>query len=79
MELREDLLKEALPEEYATLAIERMKNGGCFDWDASEALVSAFAWIDSPEGYKFWSNVYDYLEGATDTLPPIPTNKEGEE
>ena len=57
---------------------------GYTDVDAAESLLGAFCWDYSGESFPseshiFWFEVYNYLRGATDTLPPIPTNKEGEE
>ena len=58
MELREDLLKEALPEEYATLAIERMEDMGYTDVDAAESLLGAFCWDYSGESFPSESHIF---------------------
>ena len=37
----------------------------------STAILEAFTWRDTPEGYEFWSAVDDWAFGEGE-LPPLP-------
>ncbi len=54
-----------LPEPYRTEALANNKNQSSWDKvkedDISEALLGAFNWLDTPQGYDYWSNFYETL------------------
>lgn len=51
---------EELPEPYRTQALENLKSD---KYDSIEkALLNAFDWWNSPEGWNYWSEFYMELD-----------------
>jgi hypothetical protein len=52
----------------AIKAIERMDKDGVFEPFGDEilSLEEAFCWMDTPEGYEFWSYVADCVDAEQD-------------
>jgi hypothetical protein len=54
-----------LPEPYRTEALANNRHQ--FNWDVvyeddvSEAILGAFNWSDTPQGYEYWSKFHDTL------------------
>lgn len=70
-----ELLLDNLPNEYVDCVINNLEDRSVLKEDASfiqDELIALFNWQDSREGYDFWSQVYNYLLGESDDLPPIP-------
>lgn len=61
-----------LPGEYGKRALANMeeKQASAVEYDAATALIEAFNWEESPEGFDFWSGVYDSLDSDA-TLPSL--------
>lgn len=34
-------------------------------WEAKEALMDAFAWSESPEGFDYWNEVHEKLHSLS--------------
>jgi len=73
-----------LPEPYATLALKNVeahsfKSASSKSPNVSNALLSAFFWEDTPEGYEFWAQVTRWARYNLDMehpkLPEIPEDK----
>lgn len=73
-----------LPDGYRELALANFMPGYGGDYvipciNIRTALIRAFNWADSKEGYAFWRAVYGYLHRSESILPPIPGIKVEEE
>lgn len=71
-------LTESLPKEYAELAIKRVEESDQerieTEQDSpSEAILGAFGWPDTEEGWLFWREVHSHLCCEDNPLPPLPT------
>ena len=55
---------EQLPEPYRTEAIENTKYDilGITEYSIADALLSAFTWDNTKQGYMYWSNLCAKLE-----------------
>jgi len=61
------LIKE-LPKEYRELALSICKGIGLSKEHAMEqSLKQAFLWMDTPQGYYFWSDIY--YKGIFNPIP----------
>lgn len=70
-----ELLLDNLPDEYVDCVINNLEDRSVLSEDASciqSELMVLFNWKDSREGYEFWSQVYNYVLGEDNYLPPIP-------
>src|SRR5690625_40881 len=64
-------LLEELPDGYRELAIKNCDYGGLLVDKLSDAILDAFLWGGSPEGFEFWKTVYEWALGYVE-LPPLP-------
>jgi hypothetical protein len=70
-----ELLLDNLPDEYVDCVVNNLEDRSVLSEDASciqSELIALFNWRDSREGYEFWSQVYSYVLGEDDDLPPLP-------
>lgn len=69
-----DILLERLPTKYVDLIINNLNDHTVLNEEGtsitSELLV-LFDWNESIEGYEFWDQVMDYLQGDAE-LPQLP-------
>jgi len=72
-EIREWL--EELPDGYRELAIKNCDYGGLLVDKLSDAILDAFLWGGSPEGFEFWNDVWWWALGIVE-LPPLPKEAE---
>lgn len=69
-----DILLNNLPTEYVDLIINNIDNHNVLDEEGTSItaeLLVLFDWQQSTEGYEFWDQVMDYLQGDAE-LPQLP-------
>ena len=69
-----DILLKNLPTEYVDLIINNIDNHEVLNEEGTSItaeLLVLFDWQQSTEGYEFWDQVMDYLQGD-DELPQLP-------
>ncbi len=70
---------QVLPEPYRSKAIASLDPAWVMEhWNhhqinsAASAIQRGFKWVDSEEGWNFWSNVIQFLLGNIGNLPEEP-------
>ncbi len=59
---------QELPEPYRSRAIENAEKKGKYYFDEltndslQQILLGAFVWLDSPQGYSYWDDLYESLK-----------------
>ena len=69
-----DILLEHLPTKYVDLIINKLNDHNILDEEGTSItaeLLVLFDWNESIEGYEFWDQVMDYLQGDAE-LPQLP-------
>lgn len=69
-----DILLEHLPTKYVDLIINNLNDHNILDEEGTSItaeLLVLFDWNESIEGYEFWDQVMDYLQGDAE-LPQLP-------
>ena len=69
---------EELPDGYRERALENYDHmyDSVYPIDGlSDAILDAFLWGGSPEGFEFWNDVIDWSIGEGN-LPPLPEEEE---
>lgn len=69
-----DMLMDYLPTEFVDLIINNLNDHSVLDEEGTSItseLLCLFDWEQSVEGYDFWEQVMDYLQGD-DELPQLP-------
>jgi hypothetical protein len=73
-----DILLKHLPTPYVDLIINNINDHTILDEEGTSItaeLLVLFDWQQSTEGYDFWDQVMDYLQGDAE-LPQLPINIE---
>jgi hypothetical protein len=71
-----DILLKHLPTPYVDLIINNINDHTVLDDEGTSItaeLLVLFDWQQSTEGYEFWDQVMDYLQGDAE-LPQLPIN-----
>lgn len=71
-----DILLKHLPTPYVDLIINNINDHTVLDDEGTSItaeLLVLFDWQQSTEGYDFWDQVMDYLQGDAE-LPQLPIN-----
>lgn len=71
-----DILLKHLPTAYVDLIINNINDHTVLDDEGTSItaeLLVLFDWQQSTEGYDFWDQVMDYLQGDAE-LPQLPIN-----
>jgi hypothetical protein len=71
-----DILLKHLPTPYVDLIINNINDHTILDEEGTSItaeLLVLFDWQQSTEGYDFWDQVMDYLQGDAE-LPQLPIN-----
>ena len=71
-----DILLKHLPTQYVDLIINNINDHTILDEEGTSItaeLLVLFDWQQSTEGYDFWDQVMDYLQGDAE-LPQLPIN-----
>ena len=55
-------MEEDLPSPYKEQALENMVSPRLRYDSLKMALVSAFEWMETPQGFDYWKEVYDSLK-----------------
>ncbi len=69
-----DILMHHLPDRYVDLIINNIDNHSILNEEGTSItaeLLVLFDWQQSTEGYEFWEQVMDYLQGDAE-LPQLP-------
>lgn len=69
-----DILMHHLPDRYVDLIISNIDNHAILNEEGTSItaeLLVLFDWQQSAEGYEFWEQVMDYLQGDAE-LPQLP-------
>lgn len=69
-----DILMHHLPDRYVDLIINNIDNHAILNEEGTSItaeLLVLFDWQQSAEGYEFWEQVMDYLQGDAE-LPQLP-------
>jgi len=57
-------IEEDLPSPYKEEALENMVSPRLRYSSLDMALISAFEWMDTPQGFDYWKNVYDGIKNV---------------
>jgi hypothetical protein len=54
---------ETLDEPYRSQALENLlpEYASILEYSVNEALLGAFTWVNSPQGYEYWADYEDSL------------------